>query len=248
MYHVLDGWSGWSDFDQQQWQQRQLWNHTFSTQQGHRRCNPIQFSRPVNFSARWSKQWQQSCIQKASNYSSPSHIFSAAFTSTHCSLQVRKLRAQAQEPMDLHRTFWLSLPYFYNATLLVLSSLLHWLSSRPFFIGSCFGFRRRSSQNNAFWTSTGFSFWNLLQHRNFFVQVVIAAFCILAIVRIGLRLYAGGIPFVRRNSLAISRACYASPLTRPPDVLHPFQWGVRKYDERGYADSGFVSDLTCPLN
>jgi hypothetical protein len=144
------------------------------------------------------------------------------------------------------RTFWLSLPYAYNLPLLVLASTLHWLISETISYeelnvldgsqvvetdshGRPISSLTASSLNGVFGNATVL-----------LILLVFLMSCIVVVIGLGFRRYAGGIPIVRSNSLALYRACHEQP-NQQENSFEPIAWGIRPHSSDESLDIGLSS-------
>ena len=131
----------------------------------------------------------------------------------------------------------------------MLAGLLHWLLSEAIFyqeIAFIEGEQSFASAAPGSFPIAGRGTY--LNVEPLFVLVIFAAFCMLAVVGLGFRRYAGGIPIVCSNSRAIATACLPPRTERGADALMPIRWGVRGPNVDGIADIGFSSDQVDPLD
>ncbi|KAL4930908.1 uncharacterized protein BDV17DRAFT_280507 [Aspergillus undulatus] len=114
-------------------------------------------------------------------------------------------------------TYYLSIPYKYGMTLLVISALLHWLVSQSFFYVEHILF-----ETNGYirWinVSCGFSPAAIVP------AMILGGLLILGGVALGLRPLASRMPLAVHCSAAISAACHP-PDSDPDHALKPVQWG-----------------------
>jgi hypothetical protein len=140
----------------------------------------------------------------------------------------------------------LSLPYAYNLPLLVLASTLHWLISETIFYeelnvldgsqvvetdshGRPSSSLTASSLNGVFGNATVL-----------LILLVFSMSCIVVVIGLGFRRYAGGTPLVRSNSLALYRACHEQ-LNQQENPFEPIAWGIRSRSSEGSLDIGLSS-------
>ena len=117
-------------------------------------------------------------------------------------------------------TYFLQLPYVYGIPFLIISSLLHWITSQSFFLARVRVLDEHDRENESASLETlGYSTLGLL-----LIPISVLALFVATLVN-GLRRYRSGMPFARNCSAAISAACH-----RPKDDVsafrRPVKWGV----------------------
>ncbi|CAH0003645.1 unnamed protein product [Clonostachys byssicola] len=138
-------------------------------------------------------------------------------------------------------SFFLQLPYQYGIPMLVLSVLMHWLTSQSIFL----------SQINEWYTyqykdfkTLDASEWKVPYTTGAYSPVAIAATCLIIViifsgaVVLGMRPLKPGIPVAGSCSLAISAACHTPEGT---SELLPLRWGVVTTSDSGHGGVGHCS-------
>ena len=130
-------------------------------------------------------------------------------------------------------TYWLQLPYRYSLPLMIMSGLLHWLTSQSLFLARITLFDEHGNPSDEYSVSTcGYSPIAI-------VLLLVPGGCVfLPLGIISFRRYRPGIPLVRSCSAAISAACHR-PDADEQASLRPVMWGVVGYE--------FNEDLLMPI-
>jgi hypothetical protein len=131
-------------------------------------------------------------------------------------------------------TYWLQVPYRYSIPLMIVSGLLHWLSSESLFLVLINHFNDESPRNVGFTTSTlGFSPVAII------FATLVGVFYLVFGISLALRKYPKGMPLAGSCSALISASCH--PPKEDVDVaLLPVQWGAVKGNEES---SGKEKDM-----
>ena len=139
-------------------------------------------------------------------------------------------------------TYFLQLPYIYGIPFLIISALLHWITSQAFFIARVRVLDENDRENKSLSLETlGYSTLGLL-----LIPILVLALFVATLVN-GLRRYRSGMPFARNCSAAISAACHR-PKEDTAAFQKPVKWGVpteygirsRKHGQ-GYGHCCFTS-------
>jgi hypothetical protein len=117
-------------------------------------------------------------------------------------------------------TYFLSLPYHYLITIMVVSTTTHWILSQSFFLVAIDVFDQQGNLDTSQSILTcGFSCIAII------FLIGIGWLVLILGVGMGLRRYKAGMPLAGSCSAALSAACH--PLADEPDVaLLPVKWGV----------------------
>jgi hypothetical protein len=153
-------------------------------------------------------------------------VYNGMFTCMHAAeefdgfaSQRKALRVSSPIPGQ-RSTYWLNLPWSYSISLLVVSTLLHWLVSRSIYLVNILVVgadgKLQPSRNI---TACGFSSLMTL-----FVMLVLACMLIFLLACSRRRLD-GQIPVVGTNSVAISAMCH-HPNDTNTESVKALQWGV----------------------
>lgn len=134
-------------------------------------------------------------------------------------------------------TYFLGLPYSYGIPLLVISTLLHWMFSRAFFLVNIkfLDYRGRPRLDAAVVSENRFVDEDINQCGYspiaVILSIIVSSVILIAGLLNGLRRYGPGLRVARTYSTAISAACHPSPEEIPDLVYEPLQWGIICYHD-----------------
>jgi hypothetical protein len=161
-------------------------------------------------------------------------LYNALCTSIHSenewqrySYQRRPLRVTA--PTGQQRsTYFLSLPYRYAISLMVVSALLHWLVSQSIFLASVTVVDEFDAPlSDAQITTCGWSSIAIIS------VIIVGGLMLIVAFATGFRRLKGYMPVARGSSIAISAACHPHELDKKASIL-PVQWGAIDEEEPGH--------------
>ncbi len=117
-------------------------------------------------------------------------------------------------------TYWLQLTFRYAVPLMIMSGLLHWLTSQSLFLARITVFDENNMPDNSQSASTcGYSPVAIV------FLLIAGAVTLLSVSLISFRRFKPGIPLVRSYSAAISAACHR-PEADVDASTKPVMWGV----------------------
>jgi len=143
------------------------------------------------------------------------------------SYQRRPLRVT--DPTGQQRSsYFLSLPYKYSISLMVVSGLLHWMVSQSFFLALVTVIDENDELVPADQiTACGIS------PIAFMFLILVCALILIVAVAIGFRRFTVRMPFARGSSIVISAACHPHELDKKASIL-PIQWGAIDEEQPGH--------------
>jgi hypothetical protein len=143
------------------------------------------------------------------------------------SYQRRPLRVTA--PTGQQRsTYFLSLPYKYSISLMVISSLLHWLVSQSIFLASVTILNQNGEPISSDRVATcGVSVIAII------FLLLVWGVILIVVAAIGLTRFTVRMPLARGSSIIISAACHPHELDKKASIL-PVQWGAIDEEEPGH--------------
>lgn len=156
--------------------------------------------------------------------------YNALFT---CMLMAHEWNGYAYERKSLRvtttqgqqrSTYWLQLPYRFAVPLMIMSGLLHWLTSQSLFLARITVFDEDGNPDDSESVSTcGYSPIAIV------FLLIASGVTILSMIIISFCKYRPGIPLARSCSAAISAACHR-PETDKHASLAPVMWGVASHE------------------